>query len=82
MVRVLNVLAVMALFSVAIASRGLSQQPNAGAPAAGNQAAAARPAADPNMGTKVGVIDIGYIFDNHPSYKQQQDAIDAEIAKA
>ena len=83
MVRVQNVLAVMALFSVSLVGRSQAQAPQ-GAPVAGNNpAAAARPAGpDATAGTRIGVIDIGYIFDNHPSYKQQQDAIDAEIAAA
>ncbi len=65
--RIRNTLAALAL-SCSFAGLSLAQ-----APAAGNAAAPA---------TRVGVIDIGYIFDNHPTMKARMEAIDAEIKRA
>jgi Skp family chaperone for outer membrane proteins len=50
------------------------------APAQQGAPAAAAPAAAPV--TKIGVIDIGYIFDNHPTMKDQVAAIKAQIKMA
>jgi Skp family chaperone for outer membrane proteins len=50
------------------------------APAQQGVAAAATPAAAPV--TKIGVIDIGYIFDNHPTMKDQVASIKAQIKMA
>lgn len=36
----------------------------------------------PAAGTRVGVIDMGFVFDNHPSMKDQIAAIDAEKSRA
>ncbi|MFO0924941.1 MAG: OmpH family outer membrane protein [Pirellulales bacterium] len=65
--RIRNTLAALAL-SCSFAGLSLAQ-----APAAGTAAAPA---------TRVGVIDIGYIFDNHPTMKARMEAIDAEIKRA
>ncbi len=59
----------------------LGQVPNGANPQ--GAAGAPRTANPPMTGAiPIGVIDIGYIFDNHPIYKQQQEAIDAEIKNA
>lgn len=67
--RIRNTLAALAL-SCSFAGLSLAQ-----APAAGTAAA-------PAPATRVGVIDIGYIFDNHPTMKARMEAIDAEIKRA
>ncbi len=67
--RVLNILAALALLCGTISSNTYAQAPNGAAPAAA-------------VGTKVAVIDMGFIFDNHPTMKDQVAAIDAEIKKA
>ena len=54
---------------------GLSSFASAQAPSAGA-------AAPTGPGVRIGVIDIGYIFDNHPQMKPQMAAIDAQIKAA
>ncbi len=66
--RVLNILAALALLCGTISSNTYAQAPNGAAPAAA-------------VGTKVAVIDMGFIFDNHPTMKDQVAAIDAEIKR-
>lgn len=80
-VRVWKTTAMMALMCGAVSNVVLAQG-NAGAqprPQA-NQPPATQPAPVPGAGTKVGVIDMGYILDKHPSMLSQIEQIDAQIA--
>lgn len=68
-VRVRNTLASLALM---LSLTGLANAQGGGA----------QPTAQPAAGTRVGVVDIGYIFENHPTMPARIEAVNAEVKKS